>query len=150
EAEREYFGVEFGGSPSSPLHVSNSASSSIHGTANWTHNNSIFSARSFFQVGGVQPSRSNDYGGTLTTPLWASSFLTLTGGQRKLRGQVNGNVLVPAAHERTPTTTDPATLAIVQRILAGYPAALPNRTDISSRALNTNDQQNIDDHRAGA
>ena len=150
QAEREYFGSEFGGSPSSPLHVSNTASSSVHGSASWTHNNSIFSARSFFQVGNVQPSRSNDYGGTLTTPLWTGGFLTLTGGQRKLRGQVNGNVLVPAADERTPTATDPATLAIVQRILAGYPAELPNRTDISSRALNTNDQQNIDDNRAGA
>jgi hypothetical protein len=63
---------------------------------------------------------------------------------------VNGNVLVPAAHERTPTVIDPATLAIVQTILAGYPAELPNRTDISSRAHNPNDQQNIDDHRAGA
>lgn len=150
DAEREYFGAEFGGSPSSPLHVNNTSSSSIHGTVSWTHNNSIFSARSFFQVGGVQPSRSNDYGGTLTTPLWTGGFLTLNGGQRKLRGQVNGNVLVPAADERTPTATDPATLAVVQRILASYPAELPNRTDITGRALNTNDQQNIDDQRAGA
>lgn len=149
-AERKYFGAEFGGSPSTPLHVRSSASSAIHGTASWTHNNSIFSARSFFQVGGVQPSRSNDYGGTLTAPLWTGGFLTLNGGQRKLRGQVNGNVLVPAADERTPTATDPATLAIVRRMLAAYPAELPNRTDISARALNTNDQQNIDDDRAGA
>ena len=76
--------------------------------------------------------------------------MTLNGGQRKLRGQVNGNVLVPAADERTPTATDPATLAIVRRMLAAYPAELPNRTDISARALNTNDKQNIDDDRAGA
>ena len=150
EAERAYFGAEFGGSPSSPLHVRSSSSSSIHGTANWTHNNSIFSTRSFFQVGGVQPSRSNDFGGTLTAPLWTGSFLTLNGGQRKLRGQVNGNVLVPAADERTPTATDPARLAVVQRILAGYPAELPNRTDIDSRALNTNDRQDINDDRASA
>ena len=67
-----------------------------------------------------------------------------------MRGQVNGNVLVPGANERTPTTTDPATLAIVRYILAGYPDELPNRTDISPRALNTNDQQNIDDNRVGA
>lgn len=150
EAERDYFGSEFGGSPSSPLHVRSSPSSNVHGSANWTHNSSIFTARSFFQVGKVQPSRSNDYGGTLTAPLWAGGFVTLNGGQRKLRGQVNGNVLVPAANERTPTATDPATLAVVRRILAGYPDELPNRTDISERALNTNDQQNIDDHRAGA
>jgi hypothetical protein len=150
EAERKYFGAEFGGSPSSPLHVGRSSPSGVHGTASWTHNNSIFSARSFFQVGGVQPSRSNDYGGTLTTSFWTGGFLTVGGGQRKLRGQVNGNILVPGANERTPTATDPATLAIVEGILAGFPSALPNRTDISSRALNTNDQQNIDDHRASA
>lgn len=150
EAQRKYFGAEFGGSPSSPLHVNRSSPSGVHGTASWTHNNSIFSARSFFQVGGVQPSRSNDYGGTLTTSLWTGGFLTVSGGQRKLRGQVNGNVLVPGADERTPTATDPATLAVVQQIISGFPAELPNRTDISSRALNTNDQQNIDDDRAGA
>lgn len=150
EAERKYFGSEFGGSPSSPLHVRGATSSGIHGNLNWTHNNSIFSARSFFQVGNVQPSRSNDYGGTLSAPLWTGSFITLNGGQKKLRGQVNGNVLVPAADERTPTATDPATLAIVKRILAGYPSELPNRTDITARALNTNDRQDINDHRAGA
>jgi hypothetical protein len=150
EAERKYFGKEFGGSASSPLHVNSGSSSGIHGNVNWTHGNSIFSARSFFQVGKVQPSRSNDYGGTLTTPLWSGGHFTLTGGQRKLRGQVNGNVLVPAADERTPTATDPATRAVVQSILNAYPVKLPNRTDINDRALNTNAPQDIDDHRAGA
>ncbi len=150
DAERKYFGAEFGGAPSSPLHVNRTSPSGLHGTARWMHNNSIFSARSFFQVGEVQPARSNDYGGTLTTSLWQGGFLTVSGGQRKLRGQVNGNVLVPGAGERTPTATDPATLAVVERILASYGTALPNRTDINSRALNTNDQQNIDDHRASA
>lgn len=150
EPERKYFGKEFGGAPSGPLHVNSGSISGIHGDLNWTHGNSLFSARSFFQVGKVQPSRSNDYGGTLTTPLWSSANLTLTGGQRKLRGQVNGNVLVPAADERTPTTTDPAKLAIVNAILGSYPNVLPNRTDINKRALNTNAPQNIDDDRAGA
>ncbi len=150
QAERRYFGKEFGGAPSGPLHVRSSSSRGIHGNASWTHGNSIFSARSFFQVGGVQPARSNDYGGTFTTPLWEGGNLTLTGGQRKLRGQVNGNILVPAANERTPTATDPATRAIVQSILDAYPDELPNRTDINERALNTNAPQNIDDHRAGA
>jgi len=150
QAERRYFGNEFGGPPKGPLHVSGGASRDIHGSANWSHNNSIFSARSFFQVGGVQPSRSNDYGGTFTTPLWEGGSITVTGGQRKLRGQVNGNVLVPATNERTPTATDPATRAVVQRILDAYPTQLPNRTDINARALNTNAPQNIDDNRAGA
>lgn len=150
EAERRYFGKEFGGAPAGPLHVRNSPTRGIHGNANWTHGNSIFSARSFFQVGGVQPARSNDYGGTFTAPLWEGGSLTLTGGQRKLRGQVNGNVLVPAANERIPTATDPATRSYVQSILNAYPVELPNRTDINPRALNTNAPQNIDDHRAGA
>lgn len=150
QAERKYFGGEYGGSPSAPLHVSGGSARDVHGTAKWTHNNSIFSARSFFQVGKVQPARSNDYSATLTAPLWSGANVTLTGGQRKLRGQVNGNILVPGAEERTPTATDPATLAIVKRILAAFPAELPNRTDINERALNTNAPQNIDDHSAGA
>src|SRR5690606_12136366 len=83
-------------------------------------------------------------------PLWSGANFTFNGGQRKLRGQVNGNILVPAADERTPTATDPAVLAYVQRILAAFPDELPNRTDISERALNTNAPQNIDDHSAGA
>jgi len=149
-AERKYFGGEFGGSPPGLLHVDGSSSRDIHGTAKWTHNNSILSARSFFQVGKVQPSHSNDFSGTLATRLWDKANLTLTGGRRKLLGQVNGNILVPGADERTPTTTDPARLAIVQRILAAYPAELPNRTDINERALNTNAPQNIDDHSGGA
>jgi hypothetical protein len=74
----------------------------------------------------------------------------LTGGQRKNRGQVNGNILVPAADERTPTVTDPATREIVRKILAAYPSESPNRTDINPRALNTNAPQNIDDNNAGA
>ncbi len=150
EPERKYFGKEFGGAPSGPLHVSSPSSSGVHGDLNWTHGNSIFSARSFFQVGKVQPSRSNDYGATVTSPLWSGAHLTLNGGQRKLRGQVNGNVLVPGADERTPTTTDPAKLEIVNAILGSYPNELPNRTDINKRALNTNAPQNIDDDRAGA
>jgi hypothetical protein len=150
QAERKYFGGEFGGSPSTPLHVSGGSSRDVHGTAKWTHNNSIFSARSFFQVGKVQPARSNDFSGTLAAPLWTNANLTLTGGQRRLRGQVNGNILVPGADERTPTATDPATLAYVRRILAAFPDELPNRTDINERALNTNSPQDIDDHAAGA
>ena len=150
QPERKYFGGEYGGAPSAPLHVNGSASRDIHGTAKWTHSNSIFSARSFFQVGKVQPARSNDYSATVTAPLWTGANVTLTGGQRKLRGQVNGNILVPGADERTPTATDPATLAIVRRILSAFPAELPNRTDINERALNTNAPQDIDDHSAGA
>ena len=115
-----------------------------------SYNNSILSARSFFQVGEVQPARSNDYGFKFGSRLGKNTNLTLTGSQRKLRGQVNGNVLVPAADERTVLASDPATRALVEAIIGAYPAQLPNRTDINPRALNTNAQQNINNDRIGA
>jgi hypothetical protein len=150
EIERNYFGKEYGGSAAAPLHLPKASVSGRHGEFYWTHGNSIFSARSFFQVGGVKPSRSNDFGAAFSAPLWRGASLSLTAGQGKLQGQVNGNILVPAANERTPTTTDPATLAIVRRLIGAYPAELPNRTDINPRALNTNSPQNIVDRRLGA
>jgi hypothetical protein len=68
--------------------------------------------------------------------------------QQKLRGSVNGNVLVPKADERTPLATDPAVRSLVARFLQAYPAELPNRTDINARALNTNSPQVIDNDSA--
>lgn len=146
-ADRNYFGSEYGGSPSFPVHLGISSTPRLRGELNWSHVNSIVNARSFFQVGGVRPSRSNDYGILFSSRLWKGGNFTLTAGQVKSRGQVNGNVLVPGANERTPTTTDPATRAIVLRILGAYPNQLPNRTDINPRALNTNAPQNIDNNR---
>ncbi len=148
--EQNFFGKEFGGRPSQPLHLGPSRVSGVHGELNWGHNNSLVSARSFFQVGEVQPARSNDYGFKFGSRLGKNTNLTLTGSQRKLRGQVNGNVLVPAADERTPKTNDPATRTLVEAIIGAYPAQLPNRTDINPRALNTNAQQNINNDRIGA
>ncbi len=150
KVDQGFFGKEFGGNPSRQIHLPSLRASGTHGEAFFSHQNSSFSARSFFQVGGVQPSRTNDYGGTLTTKLSKSTALTVDVSQRKLRGQVNGNILVPAADERVPTTTDPAKLAIVQSILQAYPDMLPNRTDINVRALNTNATQNINNDRLGA
>ena len=86
-------------------------------------------------------------GFTIGTPLWEGAALTLSGSQLRSRGNVNGNVLVPAADERTPLTNDPATREVVQRYLDAYPAELPNRTDINPRALNTNDIQSINNNR---
>src|SRR5438552_18858460 len=45
--ERNYYGVEFGSSPTSPLHVATSKGSGLHGLLFETHNNSVFSARTF-------------------------------------------------------------------------------------------------------
>ena len=149
-AERGYFGREFGGAPSSPVHVGRASAAGVHGEVFWSHSNSAASARSFFQVGGVQPARTNDYGFRVSTGLGEKTGLTVNASQRKLRGQVNGNVLVPGANERTPTATDPATRAIVESILNAYPSDLPNRLDINPRALNTNSPQNINNDRADA
>jgi len=70
--------------------------------------------------------------------LWRGAHLQLIGSQQKIRGSVNGNVLVPMPSERTPTATNPAVVALIDRWLAAYPTELPNRTDVYPRALNTN------------
>jgi hypothetical protein len=120
------------------------ALSGWHGELFQFHQNSIFNARTFFQVGPVQPSRQNFYGGRFTGRSFAGD---LTGGftQRKVRGMVNGNVLAPLESERTPLATDPEIRAVVSRFLAAYPATPPNRLDFDSRALNTNAPQRIDE-----
>ncbi len=149
-AEQTFFGLEYGGSPKPSLHLSKAAARGVHGELFWSHQNSAFSARSFFQVGDVRPARTNDYGLKFGTPLWSKSTLNVQMSQRKLFGQVNGNVLVPAADERVPTTVDPAKRALVAQIIGAYPSELPNRTDINDRALNTNAPQKINNDRASA
>ncbi|MEO8126829.1 MAG: hypothetical protein ABJF23_27255 [Bryobacteraceae bacterium] len=149
DSDRNYWGSEFGDRPSTPLHLSAQSIRAIHGTFYETHNNSIFSARSFFQVGGVKPAHQNDYGFTVSAPIWKGASLTAEGSQQRIRGSVNGNVLVPTATERTPLTNDPATSAIVQKYLNAFRNELPNRTDINPRALNTNSPQIIDTNNGG-
>ena len=68
QIDERYFGKEFGGSPRKQIHLPRSAASDFHGRLYWGHNNSLFSARSFFQVGDVQPARNNDYGVSVSTP----------------------------------------------------------------------------------
>ena len=150
DPERSYFGSEFGNPPTSPLHLPGSTSSGVHGSLYEAHTNSIFQARSFFQVGDVQPARENDYGFNVGLPLWQGGYFTVDASQQRVRGNVNGNVLVPRPDERTPLndhpdtrTNDPATRALVQQILDAYPREAPNRTDIDPRALNTNAPQAI-------
>ncbi len=158
--ERNYFGAEFGNPPSSPIHLPAVKRSGIHGTFYETHQNSVFSARSFFQAGSVRPAHENDFGFTFGAPLGNTSERTslyFEGSQQKLRGSVNGNVLVPREDERTPLSPDPAVRGLIARFLAAYPSELPNRTDVNARALNTNAIQSIDnnngairlDHRSG-
>src|SRR5689334_7393236 len=143
--DRKYFGTEFGASPAAAIHLPpRDTSADFHGGLSFTRSDSIFSARSFFQVGDVQPSHENDYAFTLGGAAWRGAHLTFEGTQQTLRGSVNGNVLVPLAVERTPLATDPAIRRLIQRWIDAYPQALPNRTDIDPRALNTNSPQSID------
>ena len=146
--DRGYFGAEFGTAPKADLTIPTALRTGFHGQLRWTHLNSIFSARTFFQVGSVKPARENDYGFNAGTNLWKNAKLFVDAGQTKIRGSVNGNVLVPRPDEREPLATDPATRAIVVRFLAAYPKELPNRTDINLRALNTNSPQTINNHQA--
>ncbi len=147
-ASRTYFGLEYGGNPAPSLHVPSAAANRIHGELSWSHQNSATSARSFFQAGGVRPARTNDFSFKLGVPLGKGTALTTQLSQRRLLGQVNGNVLVPAADERIPTTRDPARIELINRVIGAYPNELPNRTDINERALNTNAPQNIRNDRA--
>ena len=145
QPEKKYFGTEFGNNPVSLIHLNPlKLSGDFHGGLSFTRSDSIFSARTFFQVGGVQPAHENDYGLTAGLGLWRGSHLTINGSLQSLRGSVNGNVLVPLPSERNPLTTDPAIYRLIQRWIAAYPTTLPNRTDIDPRALNTNSPQAID------
>jgi hypothetical protein len=142
--EFRYYGGEFGNKPSAPMQLDPvQTTRDFHGGVSFTHSNSIFSARSFFQVGGVKPARENDYGFAAGLGLWRGAHLSLNGSGQKLRGSVNGNVLVPLASERTPLTTDPAAARLIQFWLSAYPNLAPNRTDIDPRALNLNAPQSI-------
>ncbi len=143
EASNGYFGAEFGNPPVRQFHLAPANKNGFHGSIYEVHSNSQFQARSFFQVGGVKPARSNEYGLNILLPLGASTSLTVDASQRRTRGNVNGNVLVPRPEERTPLTTDPILHDFVSRILDSYPETPPNRTDINPRALNTNAPQTI-------
>jgi hypothetical protein len=148
--DRSYFGAEFGNTPAPPPHLAPQRIAGFHGLLRWAHLNSITTARTFFQAGGVQPARENDYGFQTGASLGRRWRFSLDGGQLKIRGNVNGNVLVPNPDERTALATDPATRRIVERFLAAYPAQLPNRTDINPRALNTNAPQRVNHDLGGA
>ena len=141
--DRGYFGSEYGKPPVPPVHAPPGRAGGFHGDAFLRHNNSVFSARSFFQVGGVQPARENFYGVNLASPAGPLGAVTLGVSQNKIRGNVNGNVLVPLPEERTALARDPATRSVAQRILDAYPDVPPNRPDIAARALNTNSLQSI-------
>jgi hypothetical protein len=144
QADRGYFSAELGNPARVPIHAQPQTGTDWHGNIFWTHNNSVFNARSFFQVGRVRPARQNQYGGTVSGQIWKGATLSITGSRDQSRGQVNGNILIPLPSERTPLAIDPATRAAVQNLLDGFPNVAPNRPDIAERAHNTNAPQLID------
>ena len=106
-----YFGAEFGKKPTPVVNARPRPGSDIHGNIFWDHNNSIFSARSFFQVGEVKPARENQYGGSVGLPLWKRSRLTLTGSQTKIRGSdAPGIGNVDGDRRDRPMVVDPSVL----------------------------------------
>jgi hypothetical protein len=144
QPQRSYYGVEYGNTPVAALHLAPSKSvSAVHGTFFLNHGNSVFNSRAFFQVGSVKPAHENNYGVNVSAPLWRGAFLGVDGSQQKLRGNVNGNILIPMPAERIPLATDPAVRAVIIRFANAYPNVLPNRTDIDQRMLNTNAPQHI-------
>jgi hypothetical protein len=142
-ADQGYWAAEYGTPPRNPIRGQPQQGSGVHGSLFWNHNNSIFSSRSFFQVGSVKPARQNQYGAALGARLWEGGFFTFNGSQDKNRGNVNGNVLIPLPEERTPLATDPATRAVVETLLDAYPNVAPNRPDQAARALNANSLQSV-------
>jgi hypothetical protein len=145
-AETGYYATEHGRPAApGPFLAAPAARSDFHAEFFESHQNSVLNARTFFQVGSVQPSHRNSYGGRFTSSLGKLGMFSGGFGQRAIQGMVNGNILVPLPSERTPLTPDPALRAIVSRFLAAYPAALPNRTDFDPRGLNTNAPQSINE-----
>ena len=143
--EASYYATEHGRPPAETVFVRPvSPIDGWHGEFYEGHQNSVFNSRTFFQVGPVKPAHRNLYGGRVTGLVPGFGYLTMNAGQRKIRGMVNGNVLVPLADERTPRTTDPVLRPLIERFLKAYPAELPNRPDFDPRALNTNSPQRID------
>lgn len=148
-AHGNFFAADHGRPPAeNPLLSPRSSSADWHGEIFHWHQNSVFNARTFFQVGPVKPSRRNHYGWRAAGGAGALGHLSLGAAQRKNRGMVNGNVLVPLASERAPLAADSAMRALVTRWLAAYPEDLPNRPDFDARALNTNAPQRIDETEA--
>lgn len=140
-AGSRYFGAEFGQPPSGQSHLGAARNPrAIHGNLLWAHSDSLFSARSFFQAGGVRPARQNVWGSRLDAPLWRDAFFSFDGAIDLKSGYVNGNILIPRPEERSCLSTDPQICAIINRFILAWPNQTPN---IDNRALNTNAKQTI-------
>ena len=141
-SDARFYGAEYGNAPVGSIHLSSPGNpKTIRGSAFWSHNNSIFSARSFFQVGGVRPARDNQFGVRLLVPITTRTYLSFDGSRQMQRGFVNGNIQVPRADERSCLSNDTQICALIDRWLRAWPSQPPNLGD---RQLNTNAAQHID------
>jgi hypothetical protein len=143
-AVRDNYAAELGGVGASPRIAIGTLERVYRGEIFYSLQNSVLNARTFFQVGSVEPSRRNQYGFRFGGPLVSDKlWFTLTAEETRESGAVNGNVLVPLLSERTPTAEDPDVRALISRWLAAYPSESPNRPRIDPRLLNTNAVQKI-------
>ena len=114
-SDRNYYGEQFG----YPLRGVVLASyrrplQGFHGSFYEFHNNNALDARPFFQVGSLKPSRRNQYGFSVSSPILSEKLsVRFAWGQIRDSGFVNGNVQVPLANERKPRTEDPVKNAII-------------------------------------
>ena len=89
--EANYYAAEHGQTPAESLHLRPSArQADWHADLTESLQNSVFNARTFFQVGPVKPSHRNLYGGRASGRLPWLGRVSLTANQRKIRGMVNG------------------------------------------------------------
>ena len=143
--EKSYFGEQFG----YPLRLKEPSVfgkpiSAFHVALYDFHQNGLFNARPFFQVGSLRPSRRNQYGFSVSGPILAQkSWFSFQWGQVRESGYVNGNVQVPLASERVPQSGDPYTNSIISSFLKAFPSELPNLPNVSIRHLNTNALRSI-------
>ncbi|MGH9786085.1 MAG: TonB-dependent receptor domain-containing protein, partial [Terriglobia bacterium] len=144
--ERNYFGAEYG-APLNEFTLLNRRSLA----SRWSYSvaksleHSALNARPFFNVGPLRPGRVNQYELSAGGPLTADRFsLTARYAQLHDSSNVNGNVLVPKADERTPRSDDPGVRGIVGNLLRAFPAELPNLPRVTERHLNTNAPQEIE------
>ncbi|MEE8160304.1 MAG: TonB-dependent receptor [Acidobacteriota bacterium] len=117
----------------------------IHASIYEAHQNSVFNARPFFNVGPLRPSKRNEFGFSASGPVMKDKlFFTTSLDLVRESGFVNGNVRVPLLTERRPTSDDPATNTIVEALLQAYPPEAPNLPNVAPRQLNSNAVRRID------
>ena len=108
------------------------------------HENSALNARSFFNVGQLRSSKRSRLGvGTGGSLISNKFFFTTNLDFVNGSGYVNGNIRTPLPNERTSTSGDAKTAAIVGALLQAYPVEVPNLPNVAPRQLNTNSMRRV-------